>query len=360
MAQFIDWELAAATAARLGKSGPAVSQAEAAAAVADLRRYAEEAKGHVSEFTGLTAGVACPPARVVDRKDWAAANIVGLREVITPLAERLSSGKAPGPIIDAVGSRITGLQAGTLLAYLSGRVLGQYDVLSSDPGELLLVAPNIVETERRLAVLPRDFRLWVCLHEVTHQVQFTGVPWMRGHFLAELQAFVDESQLDGQHLVERLRQAAAAVSQAVREPDSSISLLDLVQTPAQRAILERLSALMTLLEGHAEYVMDGVGPTVVPTVGEIRAKFDRRRQTANPLERLLRKLLGIEVKLRQYTRGNAFVRGVVDQAGMRGFHAVWQSPENLPTMPELSDPPAWVTRVLGGENGGRVSNPTAD
>lgn len=351
MAKFVDWELAAATAATLGKVGPIVSPAEAAAAVTDLRRFAVVAADHVTAFTGLAPQSPCPPARVVDRKDWAAANIVGLRYVVTPLAENLTNGRSPGPVLDAIGSRLTGVQAGTLLGYLSGRVLGQYDVLSRDPGELLLVAPNIVETERKLAVDPRDFRLWVCLHEVTHQMQFTGVPWLRDHFLGQVKTFVDASQLDRGQFVARLQQAVSAVSEAVRNPNSSVSVLDLVQTPAQRAVLEHLTALMTLLEGHAEYVMDGVGPDVVPTVTEIRQRFDHRRQTANPMARVLRKLLGIEMKLRQYTEGRAFVRAVVDRVGPAGFQAIWHSPETLPTVAELADPDSWVARVPGASTG---------
>jgi coenzyme F420 biosynthesis associated uncharacterized protein len=347
MAQFVDWDLAAATAAALGKSGPGVSYTEAAEAVADLRALTNEAAGHVTEYTGLPARVETAPIKVVDRRDWAAANIEGLRQVIDPLAERLAAGKAPGPMAGAIGSRFTGLQAGTVLAYLSGRVLGQYEVFSSDPGQLLLVAPNIVEAERKIEANSRDFRLWVCLHEVTHLVQFTAVPWMRGYFLGEVGAFVDASQLTGDQIAERLRRGVTALADAVRNPDSRMSVLDLVQTPAQKAVLDRLTALMTVLEGHAEFVMDGVGPAVVPTVEEIRAKFNRRREAGNPLEKVLRKLLGVEVKLRQYAEGRKFVHGVVERVGMAGFNKIWQSPLTLPRIDELGDPEAWVTRVHG-------------
>jgi coenzyme F420 biosynthesis associated uncharacterized protein len=347
MAQFVDWDLAAATAAALGKSGPTVSYEEAAEAVGDLRGLADEAVAHVSAFTGLRPQATAPPVRVVDRRDWASTNIDGLRQVINPLAERLSGGKTPGPVATAIGSRFTGVQAGTVLAYLSGKVLGQYEVFSADPGQLLLVAPNIVEAERKLSAVPRDFRLWVCLHEVTHRVQFTAVPWMRGHFLGEVGAFVDASQLDQDQMFERVRRGVTALADAVRDPNSRMSVLDLVQTPGQRAVLDRLTALMTVLEGHAEFVMDGVGPAVVPSVDDIRSKFNRRRETANPLERVLRKLLGVEVKLRQYAEGRKFVHAVVERVGMEGFNKIWQSPLTMPRLAELSDPDAWVNRVHG-------------
>jgi coenzyme F420 biosynthesis associated uncharacterized protein len=347
MAQFVDWDLAAATAGALSKSGPAVSYEEAMQVVAELRVLADEAAGHVASYTGLTPQVDVPPVRVVDRKDWAAVNIAGLKTVIGPLVERLSGDRAPGAVAEAIGSRVTGVQAGTVLAYLSGRVLGQYEVFSAEPGQLLLNAPNIVEVERKIGADPRDFRLWVCLHEVTHLTQFTAVPWMRGYFLGEVQAFADASQAGGEHILERLRRGVASLSDALRDPDSRSSVLDLVQTPAQKAVLDRLTALMTLLEGHAEFVMDGVGPEVIPSVEEIRAKFNRRRETGNPLEKAIRRLLGIEVKMRQYAEGRKFVHGVVERVGMDGFNKVFSSPLTLPRLEELGDPDAWVARVHG-------------
>ncbi|HEY8450957.1 MAG: zinc-dependent metalloprotease [Micromonosporaceae bacterium] len=348
MAQLVDWEVAAATARVLRGPGPNIGPGEARAVVADLRRLTEEADELVAAYTGLRPKVTHPPVRVVDRADWAGINIAGLREVITPLLADLAGVRASddGPAT-RLGSRITGAQAGTVLAYLSGKVLGQYEVFSGDPGQLLLVAPNIVEAERKLQADPRDFRLWVCLHEVTHRTQFTAVPWLRGHFLSEVRAFVDASRANGTPFAERLRAGVAALADAVRDPDSRSSLLDVVQTPAQRKVLDRLTALMTLLEGHAEFVMDGVGPEVIPSVATIREKFNRRRQAASPLEKLVRRLLGVDVKLRQYAEGRRFVRAVVERVGMAGFNRVYESPETLPRLSELTDPEAWVARVHG-------------
>jgi coenzyme F420 biosynthesis associated uncharacterized protein len=347
MAQFVDWDLAAATAGALGKAGPRVSYDEATAVVDDLRRLTDEAAEHVAQHTGLRPQVAYPPVRVVDRRDWAAVNIAGLREVVNPLVGRLTGDRGPGVLTEAVGSRITAVQAGGVLAYLSGRVLGQYEVFSTDPGQLLLVAPNIVEIERKLGAEPRDFRLWVCLHEVTHRTQFTAVPWMRAHFLGEVQAFVDASQAGGEQMLARLRRAVTTMSEAIRDPESRASVLDIVQTPGQKAVLDRLTALMTLLEGHAEYVMDEVGPEVIPSVADIRAKFNRRRQAGNPLEKAIRRLLGIEVKMRQYAEGRRFVHAIVDRVGMAGFNKIFSSPLTLPRLDELAAPDRWVARVHG-------------
>lgn len=348
MAQLVDWDLAAATARRLRGAGPKVTYAEAAAVVAELRRLTDEAAGHVADYTGLRAQVAHPPVRVVDRADWAGVNIEGLRTVVTPLMSQLAGDRAPQDGFGAtIAPRITGVQAGTVLAYLSGKVLGQYEVFTGDPGQLLLVAPNIVEAEQKLAADPHDFRLWVCLHEVTHRTQFTAVPWLRAHFLREVQAFVDASRSNGPALAERLRAGVSALADAIRNPDSRASVLDVVQTPGQKAVLDRLTAVMTLLEGHAEFVMDGVGPDVVPTVADIRRKFNRRREAVNPMEKMLRRVLGVEVKMRQYAEGRAFVHAVVDRVGMDGFNRIYESPETLPTVTEITDPPAWIARVHG-------------
>ncbi len=350
MAQLVDWDLAAATARRMRRAGPRVSYDEAVAVVTQLRQLTDEAAEHVATYTGLHAKVTHPPVQVVDRAAWAGINIAGLRQVVTPLMNQLVGDRPEAGdhgFGATVGARVTGVQAGTVLAYLSGKVLGQYEVFSGEPGQLLLVAPNIVEAERKLQAKPRDFRLWVCLHEVTHRTQFTAVPWLRAHFLAEVQAFVDASRAAEVPLAERLRAGVSALADVARNPDSRASVLDVVQTPAQKAVLDRLTALMTLLEGHAEFVMDGVGPDVVPNVAEIRARFNRRRQAANPVEKLVRRLLGVEVKLRQYAEGRRFVHAVVDRVGMDGFNRVYDAPENLPRLDEFPDPDAWVARVGG-------------
>lgn len=347
MAQLVDWDLAKSTARTLGRGGPEITLTEAADVVGDLRQLTDEAAGHVTEFAKMPPKMGHHPVRVVDRGDWAATNIDGLKTVISPLVDKMTKGKDLGVISAAVGPRIAGLQAGTVLAYLSGRVLGQFEVFSSDPGELLLVAPNIVEVERKLDAVPRDFRLWVCVHEVTHRVQFTGVPWMREHFLSQVQDFANAADVGGDQLADRLRKGIAALADSVRNPDSRSSIIDIVQTPAQKAIIERLTALMTLVEGHAEFVMDGVGPEVIPSVAEIRRKFTARRKGVGGLDKLLRRLLGLDQKMAQYRDGAVFVRAAVDKVGMDGFNAVWAGPQNLPTKTEILDPSLWISRVHG-------------
>ncbi|WP_200422387.1 zinc-dependent metalloprotease [Streptomyces sp. Y2F8-2] len=359
----VDWNLAVATATRLVRPGPEVSRDEARAVVAELRRHAKASEEHVRGFTRMgEEGVHDTPVLVVDRPGWVRANVAGFREILKPLLDKMSQrrGSTPGgAVLGVVGGKVTGVEVGMLLSFLSSRVLGQYETFApptrelpaseNGGGRLLLVAPNIVHVERELDVDPHDFRLWVCLHEETHRTQFTAVPWLRDHLEGEIQAFLGETDIDPMTVLERIREAVQSLAGGRpegEEGDDGHSLVELVQTPAQREILARLTAVMSLLEGHADFVMDGVGPEVVPSVAEIREKFQQRRaRGASRLDLALRKLLGLDAKLRQYRDGERFVRAVVEQVGMDGFNRVWTSPNTLPTKAEIAKPADWVARV---------------
>ncbi|UED85596.1 zinc-dependent metalloprotease [Streptomyces profundus] len=378
----VDWNLAVSTATRFARPGPEVSRDEARAVVAELREHAVAAEHHVRSYTGLDAGTLDTPVLVVDRPGWIRANVAGFRQVLQPVMGRMRErreGMPAGALLTAVGGKVTGVEVGMLLAFLSSRVLGQYETFApptpglpageggAQAGRLLLVAPNIVHVERELGVDPHDFRLWVCLHEETHRTQFTAVPWLRDHLESEIQAFLSEADVDPATLVERFRQAAQSVSgrgqdeSPKEEPRESakeaggLGIVDLVQTPRQREILERLTAVMSLLEGHADHVMDAVGPQVVPSVAEIREKFTKRREVgAGRLDRALRRLLGMDAKLRQYKDGERFVRTVVERTGVAGFNKVWTSPNTLPTKDEIADPEIWLARVRPEGQGRRA------
>lgn len=335
----VDWGLAVRIGSRLAGEGPSVAPQVAREVVAELRAGAERSTGLVREFTGLAAAERTAPVLVVDRAGWVQANADGFREVLSPVIARLGK-DTPGALTRAVGSRITGAEVGGLLGFMGGKVLGQFDPFFAPSGRLLLVAPNIVHVEREIEADPADFRLWVCLHEETHRVQFTAVPWMRDWMFQQLGEVA--GQLDSSSLEDGLSRLTEALRGGVRGG----SLLDIFGTPAQRALVERLTGVMSLLEGHADVVMDGVGPEVIPSVGSIRASFDVRRQGVGVLDKILRRLLGLEAKMAQYRDGAAFVRAVVDEVGMADFNAVWAGPDNLPSKAEIADPHAWMSRVL--------------
>jgi coenzyme F420 biosynthesis associated uncharacterized protein len=348
----IDWDLAVATASRIAGQGPVVSRAEADDAVAELRAGAHSSTQLVRDYTGLVAESGTADIVVVDRAGWIQANADGFAQVISPLIEKLEERKgAPTGLTRIVGSKVTGVEVGTLLGFLAGKVLGQFDPFyapagSAEVGRLLLVAPNIVHTERELGVDATDFRLWVCLHEETHRVQFTAVPWMRDHIHSEIANLVGSVETDPAKLAAFVGEGVKKLSDVVRGSDDS-SILELFSSPAQREVIDRITGIMSLLEGHADVVMDGVGPEVIPTVGAIRTKFNVRRKGTGPLDQLLRKLLGLEAKMAQYRNGASFVRAVIDEIGMDGFNKVWVEPANLPSKQEIGDPKAWVARVHG-------------
>ncbi|MFC8955897.1 zinc-dependent metalloprotease [Streptomyces sp. NPDC057101] len=361
----VDWNLAVATATRLVRPGPEVSRDEAREVVAELRRHAKASEEHVRAYTRMIPEGHEPqdtPVLVVDRAGWIKANVAGFRELLTPLLGKMQERRSATPgsaVLGAVGGKVTGVELGMLLSFLASRILGQYETFApagrdlptgaNGGGRLLLVAPNIVHVERELEVDPHDFRLWVCLHEETHRTQFTGVPWLRDHLQGEIQSFLSATDVDPGTVVERLREAVQTLAGGRpegEEGEPSPSIVELVQTPEQREILGRLTAVMSLLEGHADYVMDGVGPQVVPSVAEIREKFQARRaRGASRLDLALRKLLGLDAKLRQYRDGERFVRAVVDEVGMDGFNRVWTSPNTLPTKSEIAAPADWIARV---------------
>lgn len=344
-AAMIDWDLAVSLGTRIAGQGPKVTRAEADDAVATLRAAAERSTGLVRECTGLEAGERTAPLLVVDRAGWVQANADAFAQMLTPLVDRLTEKRPPSGLALAVGSRVTGVEVGGLLGFLASKVLGQFDPFHDPAGRLLLVAPNIVDVERQLGVDPGDFRLWVALHEETHRVQFTAVPWMRDHLQGLIGEVAGTVGGDATALVDG---GVARLRELIADKDArSGSLIELFSSPAQRELLDRVTAVMSLLEGHADVVMDDVGPQVIPTVAHIRAQFDQRRKGVGALDRLLRRLLGLEAKMAQYRDGARFVRGVIDEVGMERFNAVWSEPAHLPSRAEIADPAAWVARVHG-------------
>ena len=334
----VDWALAAAAGRRVAGimgSGPATTAYTRDRASEQLLEFAAAAEPHVRGVTGLVTPGTVPPARTVDRREWISAAARSMEALI----EGDDAGH-PG-----LGARVAGVQAGSMLGLVSGSVLGQYDPFGVNGGELLLVVPNVLTVERALRLQPDDFRMWVCLHEVAHRVQFGANPWLRDYMRDNVSALTG---VGGSGSVRDLLDRATRGLTGESRHSGIIGILQIAAPPEQFAAVERLLMLGTLLEGHADHVMDAVGPSVIPTVDSIRAAFDRRRQApSNPLQRLLRVLLGMDAKIAQYVRGKKFVDAVIAQVGMERFNTVWSGPETLPLPDELDDPSRWVARVLG-------------
>lgn len=341
MSSAVDWGLAIGTARRLAPRGPDIEPSQAIEAVQMMRVLAEQAIEPVQQVTGLSAEAA-EPARVIDRPAWIQSNAEGMQVALAPLMERID-GREPPAALRELGSKGTAVQIGVALAWLSGKVLGQYEAFAppGERGRLLLVAPTIVQVERRLGVDPRDFRLWVCLHEETHRLQFGANLWLADYMRSLIADFLDATELG---LAEVLQRLAMVLATGVRRGQQA-SLVEAIQSPAQRKVFDRMTGLMSLLEGHAEVVMDEVGPAVVPSVALIRERFNQRRAQPGALDAVARRLLGMDLKMRQYSEGAAFVRQVVAQAGMEGFNRVWSGPASLPSREEIANPQRWIDRI---------------
>jgi coenzyme F420 biosynthesis associated uncharacterized protein len=346
MASLIDWDLAARAAKQFSPPPPTVSRREADDAVSELYQATAVAADHVAHLTHLSEPPVTAATRVIDRAAWIDTNAGGMRTIMDPLVDRLTAERPVGRVAEQVGGRLTGVQVGLVLGFLSGKVLGQFEFFERSGGQLLLVAPNLVAVERLLKVDPHDFRLWVCLHEVTHRVQFTAVPWLQQHMLDEVDALGAALDTDPAELRRRVSNAAGELVKVARGQGTGAGVLSVLATPEQRAVLDRVTAFMSLVEGHAEWVMNAVPESVIPTQPVIESRFARRRRHGgNPLDRMLRRLLGMEAKTRQYVDGSTFVRTVVDRVGVDGFNVIWTSRDTLPNRAEIAEPARWIARV---------------
>lgn len=345
----VDWAVAAAVGERLARPAPPVTDYTRTQVIEELAAASRAAEPPVREVTGLHTEGPIPDARIVDRRQWVRAAAESMRVMTGGDSGPGPDGSRPHPFA-AVTGKVAGAQTGAVLSFVSSGILGQYDPFGSADG-LLLVYPNVIAVERQLRLRPSDFRLWVCLHEVTHRVQFTANPWLAEHMSRQLATLTHDIGEDvgavagrlAAHLRDRRNGGGAD------DPNSLgvLGVMRAVQSEPQRRALDRLLVLGTLLEGHADHVMDAVGPAVVPSVATIRNRFDARRQRKQPpLQRILRALLGIDAKLSQYTRGKAFVDEVVGRVGMDRFNRVWDSPATLPLPDEIDQPQRWIDRVL--------------
>lgn len=341
----VDWSLARRVA---GLAGAVEGPTDVGA---DLVAAAERLEPEVAGYTGLQPQVETPRAELVDRAGWADANLTTFSHLLDPIADRMSdrlgrAGPIAGPLRLGAGATIAA-EAGLVVGYMSQRVLGQFElslIQPEAPTRLLFVAPNLDKAVVELDVERGPFLDWIVLHELTHVVQFTGVPWLREHLGSLLRAYLDSVEVqinvgaagglpsmpNISELVERFREGG---------------LMALIQTREQRELMDRLQPTMAVIEGYSEHVMDALGATLVPGYLDLRAAMQRRRRSRSAPERLLQKLLGLDLKMRQYEQGKAFCDAVVDQAGIDGLNVVWRSPADMPSPAELEDPAAWIART---------------
>lgn len=349
----IDWILAERLAALVAGSG------DAPAPRGDLATLATDAETRVVRYTGLTPSRPLPAPEGIGRRDWVRANVAAMRRLLDPVLERAAANlstpsRTLKPAVSLAMSAVVTTEVGVVLGYLAQRVLGQYELVlleeadgpgaDAHPPRLLFVLPNLGGAVRALEVPEDEFVRWVTLHEVTHAVQFAGVPWLQGHVAGLVSELLRsaEVRIDAPPRVRmpsraELRRMAAAARRG--------DVVGIFVRPAERETLDRVQAVMAVIEGHAEHVMDAVAPELLPSLPRLRAALDRRRGSQRGLARLLGRLLGLELKLRQYEQGKFFCDAIVRTAGTEALVRLFESPESLPTLAELDSPRSWVARV---------------
>ncbi|QRZ61748.1 zinc-dependent metalloprotease [Rothia sp. ZJ932] len=345
----------------LAPAGPKLKGEDATKAVESMRAAADAAVEHVYAITRLEAAHNLRDSEVliVDRASWAKANVQSFSVLLAPLASSPMGKKLESMSATEykLATSAASAELGAILAFLSGKVLGQYDPYAQDAGvsdkvgRLMIVAPNLVALEKELNLEPEDFRLWVCLHEQTHRVQFAAAPWLKDYMLDQVRALTNEmgdSQKFMEQLVSSSRKARAELKgKKLADTAPPSRVFDQGFTEEGRARISHLTAIMSLMEGHANVVMDSVDRSIVPTVKTIRQRFERRSAAQKFLTKFIYSLLGMDAKKRQYRDGQKFVQYIVDERGMDAFNRIWTSPNTLPTEDEIHDPQAWIDRVLG-------------
>ncbi len=357
MADLVDWDLAERIAVRAAGREPLADSYLADSLAADFEELTALAEELVEAETGLRSLDGRAHGQVTDRAGWVRANIASFQRLLSPVTDRLSSSAAgPGAIVMRTAAAA---EVGMLLGWMSGRVLGQYDLLmaagddeaSTDGGEprsgdtVYYVGPNVLSLEKRFGFPPREFRLWLAIHEVTHRAQFTGVPWMREHYLSLIDSMLGSASVDPMMLVRALKRVVDDL-RAGRSPMADGGIAHVLASPEQRAILDQIGGLMSLLEGHGDVTMNRAGVDHVPSAERFARVLQQRRASANAVNRTVQRILGLEAKLNQYQQGEDFIAEVERLAGGKtGLEPAWRGPSWLPTLAEIRDPQEWVDRV---------------
>jgi coenzyme F420 biosynthesis associated uncharacterized protein len=342
----IDWRLAKLLAGRIS-GAPLVQGPDSE----QIRVLADQSAERVVEYTRLQPVTLLPPAEAVTRDEWVAANARSLGALIEPALAQVGerAGVAGHGVRLAAGAALT-LEAGAVLGLLSRKVLGQYDLAlvrreDDPPPRLLFVSSNLAEAKLAFGSDGDDFLHWVTIHEVNHAVQFSSVPWLRdyiGGLASELLGSLgDRGDGERRQVSDVARSAAGRATRSIATRDPMALVLD----ERDHATIVRMQAVMSVVEGHAEHVMDAVGAEVIPSVSRLRGSMSARRRSAGPLWRVLGKLLGIELKMKQYEEGRRFCDEVVRRAGIEGLNIAWSSPEALPEISEIGNAARWLDRV---------------
>jgi coenzyme F420 biosynthesis associated uncharacterized protein len=345
----VDWGFAEKVAVRVSGREPFAESYHYDSLQPDFDELTARAEELVAAETGLRSLAGPARARVTDRAGWVHANVASFQRLLRPILDRFGEKVASSPLAP-VTTRLAGAELGMMLGWMSTRVLGQYDLLvieEENPLEqdlVYYVGPNVLALEKQFSFPPGEFRMWLALHEVTHRAQFTGVPWLREHFIGLVHQTLDAVEPDPQR-VGQLFEGVASSLRAGRNPLADGGMVTLLAGPEQRAVIDQVTGLMTLLEGHGDVTMDRAGAGLLPNAPRFARVLRERRQSARGLTRLLQQLVGLEAKLRQYAEGEAFIAAVERAGGPSLLHRAWEEPAHLPSRVEIREPQLWIDRM---------------
>jgi coenzyme F420 biosynthesis associated uncharacterized protein len=345
----VDWEFARKVATRVAGREPFAESYYWDSLIPDFLEFTSEAEELVTAETGLRSMAGPARARITDRPGWISANIASFQRLLRPLTDKLEERMPPGPLAP-IAQRVAAVEIGIVLGWMSTRVLGQYDLLvieeesPQDQDLVYYVGPNVLGLEKRFGFPPREFRLWLALHEVTHRAQFTGVPWLREYFLGLVEEVVSAVDPDPARFVAALQRVADGIREG-RNPLDEGGIMTLVASDEQRAALDKISGMMSLLEGHGDVTMDRAGKGRVPSAERFSRVLRERRGQANVLAKLIQKLVGLEAKLNQYEQGEKFIHAVEKSGGPELLARAWEGSEFLPSLVEIREPELWISRV---------------
>ncbi len=349
----IDWDQARAIAISMNR-GAVLTAPERRVLDAGYRDLVAQCIPVVAAYTGDTLPLSDERTFAFDRVDWINANIDAFRLLFAPLEslyhDEGGSKSVAALMLGGLNRRVLSTELGLLLGYLARRVLGQYDLalLGREPltsGKLYYVEPNIRAVERALGLPGDEFRMWLALHETTHAFEFEAHPWVRMHFNALLTQYMEFLKEDAEQLKQGVRGLKVFVQRARSKDSGAESWIEAVMTPEQRALFNEMQALMCVIEGYSNYVMNVVGRDLLPTYEQIARKFERRQRERTMAEQLFARLTGLDVKMEQYRLGEAFVNSIVQERGHEAARLMWSGPEALPTMSEIRNPERWLVRT---------------
>jgi coenzyme F420 biosynthesis associated uncharacterized protein len=348
----VAWDVAEQVAGKVaGRGEVPIDWATLRGLVTDFQEVTAQAEDLVEQSTGLRSLVGPAKAQVATREEWIHANISSFRRLLGPVLERAGrSGRSLPGLLGPVGRVAAGAEMGVVLGWMSGRVLGQYDLLFTEgdaaQDAVYFVGPNIVSLERRHGFNPREFRLWIALHELTHRAQFTGVAWLRSYFLELVERSIAIASPDPRQLIEALGRMAVDIRYG-RNPLAESGLVGALASPEQLDTLRSIQGMMSLLEGHGDVTMDRAAANLLPSAAHFSQVLHTRRESASGLTKFFQQLIGLEAKLRQYADGERFVREIERNGGPGLLALAWERPENLPSAAEIQSPEHWVSRVRG-------------